>query len=66
MSFEYYHDRLKCTWDSDVDVPDLGFYYWYVFLTIVLYISLSFVVYIPFIHALVVNVCFSGYLRKKW
>uniref|UniRef100_A0A8C1QP62 Interleukin 13 receptor, alpha 1 n=1 Tax=Cyprinus carpio TaxID=7962 RepID=A0A8C1QP62_CYPCA len=44
MSFEYYHDRLKCTWDSDVDVPDLGLYYWYVtvFLTIVLYISLSF------------------------
>ncbi|XP_042615569.1 interleukin-13 receptor subunit alpha-1-like [Cyprinus carpio] len=28
MSFEYSHDRLKCTWDSDVDVPDLGFYYW--------------------------------------
>ncbi|XP_042615570.1 interleukin-13 receptor subunit alpha-1-like [Cyprinus carpio] len=28
MSFEYYHDRLKCTWDSDVDVPDLGLYYW--------------------------------------
>ncbi|XP_026119134.1 uncharacterized protein LOC113098320 [Carassius auratus] len=27
-SFEYSHNRLKCTWHSDVDVQDLGFYYW--------------------------------------
>ncbi|XP_016097579.1 interleukin-13 receptor subunit alpha-1-like [Sinocyclocheilus grahami] len=27
-SCEYSHNRLKCTWHSDVDVKDLGFYYW--------------------------------------
>ncbi|XP_052458515.1 uncharacterized protein LOC128017259 [Carassius gibelio] len=28
MSFEYSHNRMKCTWKSDIYFPDLGFYYW--------------------------------------
>uniref|UniRef100_A0A671NP86 Uncharacterized LOC107683515 n=1 Tax=Sinocyclocheilus anshuiensis TaxID=1608454 RepID=A0A671NP86_9TELE len=35
-SYEYSHNRLKCTWSPVDVVQDLGFYYWYVtlFLTV--------------------------------
>ncbi|XP_059363274.1 interleukin-13 receptor subunit alpha-1-like [Carassius carassius] len=28
MSFEYSNNSMKCTWKSDINVPDLGLYYW--------------------------------------